>query len=296
MKIGFIGVGTMGMPMSLNLVKAGYEVHIYSRRPDVIRHMQEAGCHPVTNPHDLASFCDAVLLCVPDDAVVEELVASEQGLLANAHKGLIIVDHSTVSPYKSRKMYERAAAIGVHYLDAPVSGGPMGAEAATLTIMVGGQKEVFETMLPVFQSMGKHVRYMGSSGAGNITKLINQMLIGVTQTAISEGFVLGTKMGVDPRALYEVISTSTGDSFQLHRTVPNNILRRDFAPKFTIQLLHKDLVLANEMGRKEQVRLLASTLAEQLFQEACTEGHGGKDIAALILPLEQMNHVEVREK
>lgn len=296
MKIGFIGIGTMGEPMSRNLVKAGYDVYIYSRRPDVIRRMKEVGCNLVTNPNELSGFCDAVLLCVPNDAVVEDLVASEQGLLANARKDLIIVDHSTVSPYTSQKLSERAAAMGVHYLDAPVSGGPMGAEAATLTIMVGGQKPVFEKMLSVFQAMGKNIRYMGSSGSGNITKLINQLLIGVTQAAISEGFVLGTKMGVDPQALYEVISTSTGDSAQLHRTVPNHILKGDFAPKFTIDLLHKDLSLASEMGRREQMRLLAGTLAEQLFQEARVAGHGEKDISALILPLEEMNGIEVREK
>lgn len=295
MKIGFIGAGTMGAPMIRNLRKAGIDVTVFVRRPEVRQTMLEAGCQVVDTYAALAEACDAVLLCVPNDAVVEEIVAGENGLLKSAKSGLVIIDHSTVSPYTSRKMYDLAKLLQVGYLDAPISGGPMGAEAGTLTIMVGGDSHVYESMLPVLQAMGKNIRLMGDSGAGNITKLINQLIIGVTQSALSEGFVLGSKMGVNPRALYDIISTSTGNSTMLHRTVPDCILKRDFSPKFTIDLLHKDLMLANDMGRREGVRLLAANLAEQIFQEARNSGHGAKDISALLLPLEDLVNVKVKD-
>lgn len=295
MKIGFIGAGTMGAPMIRNLRKADFEVSVYVRRSEIEKEMQEAGCSVVHTYGELANSCAAILICVPNDAVVEDIVAGSDGLLASAKSGLIIVDHSTVSPYTSRKLYELSKSRQVSYVDAPISGGPMGAEAGTLSIMAGGDEAAYESILPAFRAMGENVRLLGGSGAGNITKLINQLIIGVTQAALSEGFVLGTKMGVDPRALYDIISTSTGNSAMLHRTVPTCILKRDFSPKFTIDLLHKDLKLANEMGRVEDVRLLASTLAEQVFQEARNEGHGAKDIAALLLPLEQLSKVIVKD-
>ncbi|MFC4769652.1 NAD(P)-dependent oxidoreductase [Effusibacillus consociatus] len=295
MKIGFIGAGTMGVPMIRNLQKADFDVAVYVRRAGVREQMLNAGCQVADTYRELASTCDAVLLCVPNDAIVEEVVAGENGLLSSAKKGLVIIDHSTVSPYTSRKMYDLAKTMDVGYLDAPLSGGPMGAEAATLTIMVGGDNDTYEAMLPVLRAMGENIRLMGASGAGNIAKLINQLIIGVTQSAISEGFVLGSKMGVNPRALYDIISTSTGNSYALHRTVPECILKRDFSPKFTIDLLHKDLMLANDMGRQEGVRLLAANLAEQIFQEARNAGHGPKDISALLLPLEDLAKAEVKD-
>lgn len=295
MKIGFIGAGTMGAPMIRNLRKADFDVSVYVRRPEVRDAMLDIGCSVVHTYGELAETCDAVLLCVPNDAIVEEIVAGENGLLASGREGLILVDHSTVSPYTSRKLYDVAKQKQVSYVDAPISGGPMGAEAGTLTIMVGGEESAFAAMMPAFQAMGENIRLMGESGAGNITKLINQLLIGVTQAALSEGFVLGTKMGVNPRAMYDIISTSTGNSAMLHRTIPTCILPGDFTPKFTIDLLHKDLKLANEMGRQEGVRLLASNLAEQIFQEAHNTGHGEKDISALIVPLEDLSNIKVRE-
>lgn len=295
MKIGFIGAGTMGAPMIRNLRKADFDVSVYVRRPEVRDAMLVIGCSVVSTYGELAETCDAVLLCVPNDTVVEEVVAGPEGLLSSAKEGLIIVDHSTVSPYTSRRLSALAKSRKVAYLDAPISGGPMGAEAGTLTIMVGGDETAYSTMLPAFQAMGENIRLLGESGAGNITKLINQLIIGVTQAALSEGFVLGSKMGVNPKALYDIISTSTGNSAMLHRTIPTCILKGDFTPKFTIDLLHKDLKLANEMGRQEGVRLLASNLAEQVFQEAHNKGHGEKDISALILPLEDLSNIKVRE-
>ncbi|BCJ88107.1 NAD(P)-dependent oxidoreductase [Effusibacillus dendaii] len=294
MKIGFIGAGTMGLPMIGNLRKANFDVAVYVRRSEIEEAVTKIGCTATNTYNELASTCDAVLLCVPNDAIVEEIVAGSDGLLASAKQGLVIIDHSTVSPYTSRKLYQLAKTKQVSYLDAPISGGPMGAEAGTLTIMVGGDRGSFDAMMPVFNPMGENIRWMGESGAGNIAKLVNQLVIGVTQAALSEGFVLGSKMGVDPQALYEVLATSTGNSAMLHRTVPNCILKRDFSPKFTIDLLFKDLSLANDMGRQEGVRLLASNLAEQIFQEARNSGHGAKDIAALLLPLEKLAKVEVK--
>ncbi|MBX6394948.1 MAG: NAD(P)-dependent oxidoreductase, partial [Alicyclobacillaceae bacterium] len=177
-----------------------------------------------------------------------------------------------------------------------ISGGPMGAEAGTLAIMVGGDKGAFERCRPLFEAMGKHIFYLGPSGSGNIAKLVNQLVIGITQEALVEGFVLASRLGIDPSVLYEVLSVSTGNSAMLHRSVPNCILQRDFTPKFTVDLLYKDLRLVNDLGRREGVRLLAGALAEQVFREASASGYGPEDISALIKPLEQLTGVVVEKR
>lgn len=292
MRVGFIGVGTMGAPMARRLKAAGFDTRFYARRPDVIDALQAAGLVHVDRIETLASEVDVVFLCLPDDTVVEEVCGGR--VLPFLRRGGVVIDHSTVSPYTSRSLEARARERGIAYLDAPVSGGPMGAEAGTLAIMVGGDREAFERCRPLFEATGRHIFYLGSSGAGNIAKLVNQLIIGVTQGALVEGFVLGARMGLDPAELYRVLSVSTGDSAMLHRSIAQAVLRRDFSPRFTVDLLHKDLRLVNDLGRRERVRLLAGSLAEQLYREAAAAGLGSEDIAALIKPLEQLSGVVVQ--
>lgn len=292
MKYGFVGVGTMGEPMARNLRAAGFDVAVFVRNETVKARMEQDGFELHTNLTELARSVDRMYMCLPNDEIVKEVVRTT---ISHLKENAIYVDFSTVSPNTSRELSVLVEEKGIGYADAPISGGPMGAKAGTLTIMVGGKAQVFDELLPSLQAMGKNIRNMGGVGSGNIAKLMNQYIIGVTQSAISEAFVLGTKMGVDPRALYEVVSTSTGESHMLHRTIPNLILKRDFDARFTIDLLHKDLKLANELGKNEDIRLLSGAVAEQLFMEARMLGFGGNDIAALILPLEGLAHVEVKD-
>lgn len=292
MKYGFVGVGTMGEPMARNLKAAGFDVAVFVRNETVKARMEQDGFELHTDLTRLARSVDRMYMCLPNDEIVKEVVRTT---ISHLKENAIYVDFSTVSPNTSRELSVLVGEKGIRYADAPISGGPMGAKAGTLTIMVGGEAQVFDELLPSLQAMGKNIRNMGGVGSGNIAKLMNQYIIGVTQSAISEAFVLGTKMGVDPRALYEVVSTSTGESHMLHRTIPNLILKRDFDARFTIDLLHKDLKLANELGKNEDIRLLSGAVAEQLFMEARMLGFGGNDIAALILPLERLAHVEVKD-
>jgi 3-hydroxyisobutyrate dehydrogenase len=293
--IGFVGVGTMGAPMVRNLRKHGYPCVTYVRKKEIEEAMTAIGCKTVSDLQELASSVDIVLLCLPNDQIVEDVVAGEGGLLSALRPDSVIVDHSTVSPYTTRKLQELAGRQGVHYFDAPISGGPMGAEAGTLAIMVGGDERQFPRIQPVLQAMGKHIFYLGPHGAGNVAKLVNNLVIAVTELGLVEGFVMGAKMGIDPTKLYEVLAVSTGNSAMLHRLIPDCILTGNFEPKFKIDLLHKDVKLANDIGRNEQIRMLSGALAEQVFQEARAFGYGDLDISALILPLEQQAKVEVRK-
>jgi 3-hydroxyisobutyrate dehydrogenase len=293
--IGFVGVGTMGAPMVRNLRKHEYPCVVYVRKQETRQAMSEIGCETVQDVRELAEKVDIVLMCLPNDQIVTEIVAGEGGLLQALRPGTVIVDHSTVSPYTTQALQAKAQAYGVHYLDAPISGGPMGAEAGTLAIMVGGEEQQFERIRPVLEAMGKHIFYLGSHGAGNVAKLVNNLVIAVTELGLVEGFVIGAKMGVEPRKLYDVLSVSTGNSVMLHRLIPDCILQRDFEPKFKIDLLHKDVMLANDIGRKEQVRMVSGALAEQIFQEARAQGLGEQDISALIKPLEIQANVEVKD-
>jgi 3-hydroxyisobutyrate dehydrogenase len=291
MKIGWIGVGTMGRPMVKNLRRAGWETHVFVRNPETAGEMAGLGCVVEPDIRTLAAAVDVLLLCLPNDAVVMEVVTEA---LTSMRAGTVLADHSTVSPYTSRSLAGHAARQGIAYVDAPLSGGPMGAEAGTLAIMAGGTPEAFARCRPVFESYGKTIIHLGDVGAGNIAKLVNQLIISVTELGIVEGFVLGTKMGVDPQALYQVVSSSTGDSHMLHRILPRQVFQGDFSPKFTIDLLLKDIVLVNEMGRHAGVRMLGGALAEQVFREAQAQELGGQDIAALVRPLEQLAGVAVR--
>ncbi|ADG05679.1 3-hydroxyisobutyrate dehydrogenase [Kyrpidia tusciae DSM 2912] len=292
-RVGFVGVGTMGAPMARRLKGAGFETLFFARRQAVIETLQAEGLHYVQNLRDLAAQTDVVLMCLPDDAVVD---AVGSVVLSAMKAGGVVVDHSTVSPYTSRRLAAEAKRRGISHLDAPISGGPMGAEAGTLAIMVGGEEEAFRRCHPLFEAMGRHIFYLGPSGAGNIAKLVNQLIIGITQEALVEGFVLGSRMGLDPKLLYDVLAVSTGESAMLHRSIPNCILQRDFTPKFTVDLLYKDLRLANDLGRGEGIRLLEGAVAEQVFREAAAEGLGSEDISALVKPLERQAGVVVEKR
>jgi 3-hydroxyisobutyrate dehydrogenase/2-hydroxy-3-oxopropionate reductase len=223
---------------------------------------------------------------------VEQVYFGERGLLKHARRGQLFVDHSTVGPGTSRACHEAAKAKGAGFLDAPVSGGPAGAQAATLTIMCGGDKPAFEQALPIFKAMGKNIHHVGGPGCGSIIKLANQLLVAIHTAAAAEAMVLLTKAGADPKVALEVLGTSFGASAMLNRDGPM-FLERRFDPGTPVDLIHKDLRLILELADAASVRTLLGGVAKQLYAEASAMGLGQRDMAALVQPLERLAGIQI---
>ncbi len=296
LRVGFIGLGKMGRPMALNLLRKGFPLTVSNRSRGVVDELAGKGATPAASPAEVASRSDVVCLCLPFPATVEEVVLGRQGVIEGLHPGATVVDFSTIGPSTCRQVAAALAEREATYHDAPVSGGTTGAEAGTLTIMVGGEKTSFERVLPVLQAVGSKIVYAGPVGAGAVVKLMNQLLVGINLAGAAEAMVLGTKAGVAPQVLYDTIAAATGNSFQLQRNFPDLIFKGNFAPMFSIDLMHKDLALGVELGRESRVRLLLGALALQVFEEAREFGVGAEDIAAVIKPLERLAGVEVRTR
>jgi 3-hydroxyisobutyrate dehydrogenase len=294
--VGFIGLGKMGRPMARNILDKGFSLTVSNRSRWVVDDLAAAGAAAAATPAEVAARSDVICLCLPVPATVEEVVLGQRGVREGIRPGSIVLDFSTIGPATCRAV---AAALREHdaaYLDAPVSGGTTGAEAGTLTVMVGGDQRHFERALPVLRAVGQKIVYAGPVGAGAVVKLMNQLLVGINLAGAAEAMVLGVKAGVDAQLLYETIASATGNSVQLQRNVPDLILRGNFAPMFSVNLLHKDLGLGLDVGKDARVRLLLGALAFQVFEEARDSGHGEEDIAAVIKPLERLAGVEVRSR
>ncbi len=298
MQLGFIGIGVMGRPMVLNLLKSGHQVTIFARHPEKpgVQEVLQAGAKQAPSARAVAMAADMVITMVPNSMQVEEVVAGEQGILEGARKGLIIIDMSTIAPTVSQKMAEAAAARGAHFLDAPVSGGSQGAINGTLTIMVGGEREVFEQARPVLEAMGKkeNIFYVGSHGSGEVVKIVNNMLVGAIAAATAEAFVLGVKAGTDVETMARVVGVSTGASWQLSNQFPLRAFNGSFQPGFMTNLLHKDLGLALDLAAELQTPLALTALTRQMYEMARAAGYGSDDYTAVLKVLEKMADVEVR--
>lgn len=298
MQIGFIGIGVMGRPMTLNLLKAGHHVTIFARHPEKpeVQEVLQAGAKQAPSPRAVAMVSDIVITALPNSPQVEEVVAGEQGILSGARKGLIIIDMSTIAPAVTRKLNALAAAQGVHFLDAPVSGGSQGAINGTLTIMVGGDKEIFEQARPVLEAMGKkeNILHVGPSGAGEVIKIVNNALCGAIAASTAEAFVMGVKAGADVETMTRIISVSTGGSWQLANQFSQRAFNGNFQPGFMTDLLHKDLGLALEMAAENQTTLPMTALTRQMYEMARAAGYGREDYTSLLRVLEGMAGVEVR--
>ena len=300
MHIGFIGIGVMGRPMTLNLLKAGHQVTIFARHPEKpgVQEVVQAGAKQAPSPRAVAMASDIVITMVPNSPEVEEVVAGPQGILEGARKGLIIVDMSTIAPTVSRKLAEQAKARGVSFLDAPVSGGSQGAINGTLTIMVGGEQEAVEQARPVLEAMGKkeNIFHVGPVGSGEVVKLVNNVLCGAIAAAIAESFVLGVKAGADVAIMEKVVGVSTGASWQLSNQFPLRAFNGSFQPGFMTDLLYKDLGLALDLAHESQTPDAMIALSKQLYEKAREAGYGHEDYTSLLKVLEQQAGVEVRDK
>lgn len=289
--LGFIGLGRMGLHMARNLLKGGHTLTVHNRSRGAVASLVNEGARGAGSPRAVAEQARVLFLCLPTPADVEAVVRQA---LEGAREGDIIVDHSTIGASDARRMAGLCEDRSVQFLDAPISGGPWGAQAGTLTIMCGGRREAYEAVLPFLQLEGRQLHLLGPVGAGSVVKLCNNLLVGIHTAAMAEAFVLGVRAGVDPKALYEIISSATGGSKQIERNIPKFVFPGNFAAAFSIEHLHKDIALAVQLGREHQVRMLLGAMTQQVLEEARAAGYAGDDIAALIRPLEELTGVQVR--
>jgi 3-hydroxyisobutyrate dehydrogenase/2-hydroxy-3-oxopropionate reductase len=293
MNIGFVGLGKMGRRMGRHLLAAGFPLTVHNRSRAAVDELVAAGARPATTPAEVSRASDVVLTCLTNTPSVEDVYFGPNGLIEAARSGQILVDHSTVSPTTSKQCAAAARARGADFLDAPVSGGPAGAEAGTLTIMVGGEQATFDRAHPVFAAIGKNIRLVGPTGVGSTIKLANQLTVAINTAGIAEAMVLGVKAGADPRVMLDVLRTSFGGSAMLARNVPM-MLERNFTAGTGINVLLKDLSLIDGLSAELNVRTIMGALATQAFREARALGLGENDIAGLVQVLEREAGVEVK--
>jgi 2-hydroxy-3-oxopropionate reductase len=292
-KIGFIGLGIMGKPMVRNLLKAGYALAVYNRSRAAMEELSRAGATVGSSPKDVAAVCEVVITMLPNSPDVEAIVLGTHGVLEGAKPGTIVIDMSTISPLVSQKIYDEAKRKEIAALDAPVSGGEQGAIEGILSIMVGGDHEVFEAVLPILQAMGKTITYMGPAGAGGFTKLANQVIVAINLTAIGEALTLGAKAGLDPERLIQALSGGMAGSRCLEMKGPR-IIKRNFTPGFTTDLHYKDLGLIMEAAHALQVPLPTTAGVQELFSALRVKGRGALDHSAVITILEDLAGVQAR--
>lgn len=273
-----IGLGKMGEPITARLLAAGHEVHVFNRSPAPTQRLVAKGAHPADSAGAAAARADIVLTALPTEAAVLAVFGE---MAAVARQGQLFVDHSTVSLATNYRCAGLVRTGGAAFLDAPVSGGPAGAAAGTLTVMCGGAEADFERAAEVFQAYGKLIRLCGPVGAGQAVKLVNQLLVGIHTAAIGEAAVLGQKLGADPRVVLELVGSSFGGSAMMTRNVPR-FMARDFKPATTVGLILKDLGIIHDEARRCGVPLLLGGLAEQRFSEAAARGWADEDMSALV--------------
>jgi 2-hydroxy-3-oxopropionate reductase len=291
-KIGFVGTGIMGKPMVKNLLKAGYPVLCYDVLPDPLKELAAAGASLAGSSKEVAERSEVVITMLPNSPHVEQAVLGPKGILEGARSGLLLLDMSTISPIVSQKVAAEVAKKGVKMLDAPVSGGEKGAIEGTLSIMVGGERAVFDKVLPVFQAMGKTITYIGPIGSGGFVKLANQIIVAINLTAIAEALVLGTKAGVELELMINALSGGLAGSRCLDQK-RNNYLQHAFQPGFKIDLHYKDLNLIMESAESLGVPLPTTALVRELFSALRVKGRGQMDHSGVITLLEELASVKV---
>ena len=286
-RIGFIGLGVMGRPMALNLLKAGYPMVVWNRTRSKMKPLLEAGAEGADSPREVAEKSDVVITMVTDSPDVEEVILGSNGVIHGAHPGLIVIDMSTISPTVTRRIAQKLAEKGVKMLDAPVSGGDIGAKKGTLSIMVGGPKETFEECLPIFRVLGKKITYMGPSGMGQTTKLCNQVICALNIQAVCEGLMLGAAAGLDLKKLLEVVTAGAAGSWMLSNLGPK-MIERDFRPGFKISHQQKDLRLVLSFASELKLPLPGTALVQQMLRSVEAEGLGDKGTQAAIVAMEKI--------
>ena len=286
-RLAFIGMGVMGQPMATHLLEAGHELHVFTRTRSRARAILQHGAKWSASPADAAKAADVIFICVPDTPDVEAVISGDKGVAAGTRRGSIVVDHSTISPSATRKLAKDLGSHGVKLLDAPVSGGDVGARNATLSIMVGGDRSAFDKVEPLLHVMGKTITYCGPSGAGQLTKLVNQILVSVTNLAVCEALVFAKRNGLDVEQTINAVAGGAAGSWQLSNLGPK-MIKHDMKPGFTIDLQQKDLKLVLQTAAESNASLPAASLVHQLFTAAQASGHGKDGTQALYTVLEKL--------
>jgi 3-hydroxyisobutyrate dehydrogenase len=296
MRVGFVGLGNMGGPMALNLMKAGHTLVVHDVREATAAPHLERGAKWAASPRLAAEGADLILTSLPGPAEVEAVAVGAQGIIRGAARGAVFADLSTGSPTAIRRIHAAFAEKGIEMLDAPVSGGVWGAQRGSLQVMVGGDETVFERVKPVLQAVGDKVSYMGPIGAGTIAKLVHNMIGICTRQVVAEAFTLGVKAGVKPEALLAAVKGgSFGQGLLLSQVLPEIVFKGDFdTVRFALRLARKDLGLATALGREIEVPMAVAAVTEQALVEAMARGWGDKDHAAPWMLQEEKAGVRVR--
>jgi len=291
--VGFIGLGIMGHPMALNLVKAGFQVSVFNRTREKAEELEKAGARVASNPADAARDADFVMSIVSDSAASEEVMLGKEGVLQTVKPGAIVIDSATISPVVSRKLACHAAGKQASFLDAPVTGSKHGAEKGELTFMIGGEREVFERAMPVLKVLGKKHIYCGMHGAGLSAKLAQNVIQSTMLEIFCEGFVLATKAGVKPETMFEIVQSSMARAALTDFKAPF-IFKGDFTPYFPLKWMHKDVTLAMEAAFAQGVPMPVAAAVKEVYGAAKAQGKGDLDYVAVITFLEALAGVKVR--
>lgn len=289
MKVAFIGTGVMGSAMAARLMGGGVGLTVFNRTRAKAQPLLDRGARWADSPAEAARDAEVVFLCLRDSQDSREVVLGPAGVVKSAGRGSVVIDHSTIAPAVAREIGHELAARGIEFLDAPVSGGDVGAKAGTLSIMAGGNEMTLRRVEPLLRLMGKSVVHTGAVGTGQLTKLVNQVLAAVTNLAVCEALTLAKKTGLNPEATIEAIGNGAGGSWQLSNLGPR-MIRGDFRPGFTIDLQQKDLRLVLEAAEQAEVSLLATSLVHQLFSAAQAAGSGADGTQALYRVVEGLAH------
>lgn len=295
-KIGFIGVGFMGKPMSLNLMKAGYRIIAYDINHEPLEELRGKGAAITTSCKEVAAESDFIITMLPNSEDVEQAILGEAGVVEGVKPESIVIDMSTIDPSTSRRIARALSKRGVKMLDAPVSGGQMGAKAGSLAIMVGGDEQIYDRCLDIFNAMGKKIYYCGGNGNGEVVKIANNLLAGINIIASAEALAMAVKAGVDLKVLFDAINASSGQNFVMQVYAAAKAFQGNFEPGFMADLMYKDLGLAMNLAKEVRIPMPMGALAHQTFSLANAKGLGKEDFTILVKMMEDLADVRLRLK
>ncbi len=282
MKLGFIGLGAMGIPMSQRLLDAAYALHIYDVVEAAVAALAANGARRCASPRAVAENSQIVFSSLPNAAIVGKVMRGETGVFAGASAGKVVIDLSSVDPYSTKQLAAEAAGKKFEYIDAPVSGGVAGAVAGTLTIMVGAGDDCFKKVEPLLNILGKKIIHVGEVGAGDAVKIVNNMLLGANMAALAEALVLGRKAGLKAQTMYDIIKESSGRSYVLETKMPNFIMKDNFESGFAVDLMYKDLGLAIETAKTLNMPVPVINMVQQVYEMARAKGYGRQDMSSVV--------------
>ena len=291
MKIGMIGLGAMGLPIARRLLNAQFDLYAFDPVPKAIEEAKSSGAYICEGAAEVASHAKIILCSLPNADIVQSVLSE---ILDSSNINTeIIADLSSIAPESTKKFADMAKKSGISYMDCPVSGGVTGAQAGTLTIMAGGSKQNLEKLMPVLKAFGKNIHHIGDTGTGTAMKMINNFILGCNMATVAEALVLGEKLNLNLDTMHDVLSTSSGRSFIIENKIPNFIKKRVFTGGFTVNLEHKDLMLAMESAKKLSMPTPMGSMAVQIFEFARAKGYGQEDITSLVKIWEELMNIKV---